>query len=490
MTTRLPGGDVPIRLAERLHALDYTVEGVQRLVGAVASRALERDETLPASRAIRDDRSPLATVVRVLVAGETVERAELEAALGLTTEQLGDLVASSSNEVRASVDLSPCAIDEESWLIASDWSTRHTGVPSASDHVLGVGGASMMLAQCTVRPTVDRSLDIGTGCGVQALLLASHSRDVVATDVSQRCLEFARFNAELNGRRIALRAGSLFEPVVNDEYDLIVSNPPFVVGSPTRGRHDYRDFGGSGDEVCQRVVTGSERHLSPGGWCQLLANWEIVDADDWSLNPRSWTAETGLDGWVIQREVQDPAEYVETWLRDAGEHRGRRYRALYDEWLTALDARGVTGIGFGLINLRRGDRSMPIRRFQHAPQAWLQPVAPDIERWFAVHALLADDQARVLLERWKVSDDVVIEQHLRGGAQPIVMARRTTGMCWSGPIDAFGVDVLARLDGSQPAAEAVLSVAVEHNIAQEDALRQAVPALLRLAEEGFIRAVA
>ena len=46
-----------------------------------------------------------------------------------------------------------------------------------------------------MRTPVERVLDLGTGCGIQALHAALHSRDVVATDTSARALEFAAFNA-------------------------------------------------------------------------------------------------------------------------------------------------------------------------------------------------------------------------------------------------------------------------------------------------------
>ncbi len=73
--------------------------------------------------------------------------------------------------------------------------------------------------------------------------------------------------------------------------DLIVSNPPFVIGSPVESQHDYRDSGLAGDDVCAALVRGAADHLNPGGWCQLLANWEITDGDDWSAHPRSWLSE-------------------------------------------------------------------------------------------------------------------------------------------------------------------------------------------------------
>jgi hypothetical protein len=189
---------------------------------------------------------------------------------------------------------------------------------------------------------------------------------------------------------------------------------------------------------------------------------------------------------VIQREVQDPAQYVEMWLRDAGHQRGSEYGELYDEWLTTLEGRGVIGIGFGLVTLCRSGRADPVRRFQHVPQVWQQPAGAEIERWFAVQSLEAEEPASILMKLLSVGPDVTLEEHGWGSDQQVAMLRRTSGMCWSGPIDDFGVQLLSGLDGVRPAAEAVLATAQAFGIAADVALSQSIPVLWRLAEEGFV----
>ena len=115
-----------------------------------------------------------------------------------------------------------------------------------TDHVLGVTPASTSLAQLTTRRPVGRALDLGTGCGVQSLHLSTHADDVVATDVNARALAITAFNAALNDLDLDLRAGSLWDPVSGETFDLITANPPFVI-SPATERHGerltYRDSG-------------------------------------------------------------------------------------------------------------------------------------------------------------------------------------------------------------------------------------------------------
>jgi hypothetical protein len=93
----------------------------------------------------------------------------------------------------------------------------------------------------------------------------------------------------------------------------------------------------------------------------------------------------------------------------------------------------------------------------------------------------------VLVQPFRVASDVVVEQH-RGVTEPeaVAMLRRSAGMGWSGPIDPFGLDLLAQLDGDRPAVDAVLVAALQHEIAPEDALAAAVPVLGQLAVEGFV----
>ena len=248
------------RLRDALTAADYTFDGVSDLLGPTAHAALGRNETTPGLRATRGG-SPLETLVRLWPLQAPVATERAERALPGLVEPLAaaGLLERSGGEVRALVDVRPYADEGRDWWVVSDLTPGLDGAPIAvgPDHVLGVSSASSSLAQLTVRAPFDRALDLGTGCGVQALHLADHVREIVATDVNQRALAMTGLNARLNGVGVDVRAGSLYEPVAGERFDLVVTNPPFVVSPATGERLVYRDSGLPGDEMVRRVVTGA-----------------------------------------------------------------------------------------------------------------------------------------------------------------------------------------------------------------------------------------
>ena len=293
----------------------------------------------------------------------------------------------SVGEVAARLDVRPYATDDSTLWVVSDLTPGLDGLPQrvGADHVLGISPASTSLAQLTLRAPVDDSLDLGTGCGVQALHLAAHSGRVVATDVNQRALGIARFNAALNevGDRVEVREGSFFEPVRGERFDLIATNPPFVISPATGERLVYRDSGLPGDQVVEDIVRAAPDHLTERGWCQVLANWVVERDRPWDERLAGWLG-PDVDALVVQRELVDPAAYVELWLKDSGHHPATggdpaEYRRRYDTWLAWLEEQRVEAIGFGWVNLRNGGTG------RHDLLDWPydveQPIAPAIADW-------------------------------------------------------------------------------------------------------------
>lgn len=429
----LPADEVP-RLREAFERADYTPDGILELLGSSAQAALSRGETVPARRRTTGG-SPLETLARLFLLQMPVAESAAAAAMPLGPALAGGILARDSGEVRARIDVRPYGGDDAMWWVFSDLGTGLDAVstPLPSDHVLGVGGASATLAQVTVRPEVRRALDVGTGCGVQALHLRGHADHVVATDVLPRALAMARLTAALSGVDLDLRGGDLLGPVEGERFDLIVSNPPFVVGAAPAGErpYTYRDSGLPGDEICRRLVARAPRHLMPDGWCQLLANWVHRRGEDWRERVGGWVTGTGCDAWVVQREVQDPAEYVATWLRDCGAAGGPAYVRAYDAWLAALEDAGVEGLGFGWIALRVTPSDTPVARVESWPHAVEQPLGSHVLAWWAREEWLRErSDAGLLQARLRLAGDVVQEQTGQPGAEDPehVVVRQQRGM--------------------------------------------------------------
>jgi hypothetical protein len=357
--------DLPLRLRPALQAAGFTYDAVADLLGTRAHEALGRNETTPALRRTGHGDgagSPLATLIRLFLLQTAVSTEDADRALpGLVGElEHAGFLRTSGGEVRALLDVRPYAAvdghgDRDLWVV-SDLTPGLDGpnVRVADYHVLGISPAATSLAQLTLREPVSRALDLGTGCGVQALHLASHAETVVATDISARAVWAAEFNAALNDApNIEVRTGWFFGPVRDETFDLITTNPPFVISPATGTRLVYRDSGLPGDEVVRHIVSNGPARLTEGGWLQVLANWTIHRDVPWDERLAAWVPDD-CAALVVQREVLDPAAYVELWLKDGGLHGAPDYLDRYDAWLGWFDEQGVEGIGFGWINVHRG----------------------------------------------------------------------------------------------------------------------------------------
>ncbi|MEU0334893.1 class I SAM-dependent methyltransferase [Streptomyces sp. NPDC006193] len=501
----LPASDRPdaaARLRDALLAASFTADGLLELLGAPAYAALARSETVPALRATRGD-TPLETLVRLFLLQQPVPYARVAGVLPCEEAlETGWLRRVGGDEVAATVDVRPYGgLDGEDWFIVSDLGCAVGGAGGIGQRgrdagtavVLGVGGASTTLAGITVRTPVSSALDLGTGSGIQALHAAQHATRVTATDVNPRALHIAALTLALSGSPAAdLREGSLFEPVRDDEtFDLIVSNPPFVI-SPG-ARLTYRDGGMGGDDLCRSLVQQAGERLNEGGFAQFLANWQHVEGEDWQDRLRSWVPR-GCDAWIVQREVQDVTQYAELWLRDSGDHRGdpAEYQARYDAWLDEFEARKVRAVGFGWITLRRTGSAEPAITVEEWPHPVEQPLGEAIRTHFErLDYLREHDDAALLHSRFKLAAEVVQEQvGLPGAEDPEhVVLRQHRGMRRATRVDTVGAGFAGVCDGTLSAGRILDAIA---QLVGEDpvALRDRTPAQIRLlVEQGFLEPV-
>ena len=523
----------------------WGVEAVAALLGEAADAALRREIRLPALRAVRAALaggpvpSPVAVLTALFMLGEPVPATALDAALPRTAAAGAAAIglvgeSDESGCVRALVDLRPHeAVDdagEVRWWVASDLGELVTGRALAPDHVLGVGGAGLTLAGLTPRRRVGTALDLGCGCGIQTLYLLRHAEHVVATDISARALAFTAFNAALAGVSVTgapgagsdiapssgldseadaasesgsdagsleLLRGSLLEPVAGRRFDLIASNPPFVLTPPAVREAglplmEYRDAGGP---ILPGLVAGLAEHLEPGATAVMLGNWEHRGAGSWRDAVAAWLPE-GLDAWILERELQDPVEYATMWLRDGGltpERDPEAFDAALEAWIDDFEARDVRGVGFGYLIVHRPRRPRePWRLLEEVTTSGQGVLGPHVAEVLEVRERLAglDDEAVADLCPL-LAPDVTEERHLiPGAAEPTVILLRQGGGLGRTLQASTAVAALAGVaDGELSVGQVASAVAALSELNAVDALAlraEMVEAARHLLTTGFL----
>jgi len=458
-------------LRTALTRVRYDADTVLEAIGADAHTALGRSEPVPVRRAAREA-GELGTLIRLLLLGDALPEREVAAAfapLDLGRAVAAGLLERDGDSIRAALDLRPLDLGSGTRWVLSDLDDSMRRRTLSADHVLGVGQASLSLLRATPTEPVGSVLDLGTGCGVQAVHAAGYAKTVTGTDVSSRALWLAEATAALNDLEIEFAEGSWFEPVAGRRFDQVVANPPFVVG-PARIEHTYRDSGLALDGASELVVSQAPGMLNPGGTAAMLASWVHAGGADWRTRVASWLPDHGVDAWIVQRDVADPALYVGTWLRDAGlDPRDPEAQQRAEQWLAAFDAAKVEGIGFGFVYLRAidGPTEVLAEDLTHGFDDPLGAEAPAYFRRSAwLRTVLADNDV-AWRARFTVDAATALERVLLPGAEGwqerVVRLHRGDGPRWQHEIDDTLAALLAGMrPGGLPLEELVELLAIGH----------------------------
>ncbi len=312
--------------------------------------ATQRRQSLPLFRHRTRDDSPIAILIRLFHLGQAVSLGAARRCVApMSLEDWADvgLLRVQGDTVTSLVELVPY----ERCVAAADWPEN---AAAGGSQVMGIAASSRTLAQMALWSSSGRTLDLGTGCGILALLAARQSDEVAAVDCNPRAIHFARFNAQLNrSSKITWSIGDFFESVRGQSFDLIVCNPPFVIGPQVGAIHSHG--GQPADQLCHTLTRSAPAFLRDGGYFQMVLNWAQVAGQDWRDRLAGWCRESGCDALLMYSHVQDAAEYALQRIHElAGS--ADRGASQFDQWMAYFDSERIEGIGFGLLTLRRRQR--------------------------------------------------------------------------------------------------------------------------------------
>lgn len=121
-----------------------------------------------------------------------------------------------------------------------------------------------------------RAVDIGAGSGAGLLSIHERCDRLHLVDLNPRALRYAAINAQLNGARAEVHESNVLHAVDGD-FDLIVSNPPYLVDDAQR---TYRHGGQHGIELPARIAHEALPRLAPGGTLVLYTGTPIMEGRD------------------------------------------------------------------------------------------------------------------------------------------------------------------------------------------------------------------
>jgi predicted RNA methylase len=390
--------------------------------------------------------------------------------------------------------------EEDGMLVSQAMVLPFGGFLVASDHpaaferqeselVLWPNPTSKFLARFSVRRPSRATLDLGTGSGILSLGAAAFSDSIVATDLNERAISFAVFNAWFNGvDKIEFLSGDCFAPVAGRTFDLILSNPPFFI--TPKSDYMFCDNSMELDQLCRRLVKEAPAHLNEGGYLQMLCEWAQVEGQPWEERIAEWLDGTGCDAWVMKGLTQDPAEYAQHRIKETTPDPARDTE-LYAGYLAYYRERGVEAIHDGLIVMRRRTGTNWVR-IEEVPRTPTGDLGEVILSTFAAHDLVLsiEDDEELLSIRPRLSPNVRLEQICdQSGDQwraESLTLRLVSGFPFHMTVQPLVAEFLVGFDGARTAREAIEAFAVTANAPIEQVRSECLSMIRKLIERGFI----
>ncbi len=292
--------------------------------------------------------TPAAALTAFFLYGDTLTPEALEGHLGAPLAAAlreAGLVSQEGAALRSAFRLLPF---EGLWLLHDD--------PAAGpEAVMGPGPTTLELIRWTSGLKGRSVLDLGCGAGTLALVAASRgARRVLGTDVSERAVEVARFNARLNALDVELRAGSLFEPLQGERFEVLLAQPPYVTLPPQLQQVTFLHGGAHGDELALRLLSGLQDALAPLGHALVLFD-SAVRKEPLATRVRAAVGNAALDVALLTAKGMSADMQSIAYATVSAVGFGPEYEAAVRRYREHLESLGVTEFSHALFAGRRVD---------------------------------------------------------------------------------------------------------------------------------------
>jgi hypothetical protein len=359
------------------------------------------------------------------------------------------------------------------------------------DYVGSITNSSASLARFMVTRPFEKALDICTGCGVLGLLSARRGGRVFATDLNPRAIQFARFNARLNGiDNIEFAVGSTLEPARGRTFDLITANPPCVLGPSMR--YQFRDSGCDLDDMCRQIIAEAPGFLREGGMFQSTLEWPNLDGADWRHRATELLQDAPADALLIHLRTKDVQSHTEETIGDTDVLDIEEQARLYSIHMDYFQSRRVTSISEGLVALRR--RSSAAKnwmRLESLPNRSSVQLGNAVFHFFEASDALEKLGDRLLDIKLRMASSISIDTSRTWNGTAWEDAnywiRQGEGFEFEASVDVRIANLIRSCDGTKTLRELIAGLAAEADVSFDAVAPGCLKVIRATAQRGFLK---
>jgi methylase of polypeptide subunit release factors len=333
-------------LRARLVEVNFTSE-LLAFVEPIAAGFLDPLRLCLVRDALTREGSPGSQLGRLFLYSDAVARPTVEEALGSSLMRVavetGLVVDAPGDEglVRSPFQLTPL---DGLYFLADT-------LDAGGETVMGPGQTTLPLIRLAERLPGASALDVGCGAGSIALFAARRGLRALGTDVNPRAIALARWNARLNGVAAEFEVGDLTAPARGQRFDLVFSQPPFVMRPPEMDAVTFLHGGAWGDELALALFVQLPSVLAPAGTAAVLLDTAWRPDAPFHQRVRAALGGAPLDLLVLLAKGMNPDAHAIAHAQLEDLTLGPRFAKDAVRYRRHLTDLGVTRIHHGLVLL-------------------------------------------------------------------------------------------------------------------------------------------